>query len=952
MSPQIDESAPDFAEEEECRICRESQSVERPLKSPCKCSGSVRFVHEDCLRVWLQTTGQSRCELCGTPYRFQPIYRTDAPATLSFMDVAWSLGDLALQGLAWFMRALLVTTIWLLLVPYCTWAVWHIGFSRSWSELEEIKNLESFSSVLIRLCSGSVLCVFIFLAFLGLNAIQEHAREETNRLVQSFGVLRSADSGESSRLMDTSRDSASSRPYLFSGDTVGDRTFPSAAALAPLSLTGDVFLRNASHTGSIDINEAVDLHQVDATISAAATARRVQGTEPTPSGFFSIFEHDNNEDLSVQEALGLRGPLINVVTNTVIVLMSNALVIDVFVVSPLFLGRFGVVKGVHGLRKLTIMVRGDTPMKRSLATTLLVSARASWMNFLGVSVSVSGMPNLVYICLGYLFFICITATCLFTLRKMDEARRFIRAFRLKNAYWIIAFTHVVARTILVMLVEFIILPLLFGMAVDLFALPSGTLSAKARLHAVTALSARRLLTHWALGIFYISALSIFIGVLREVLHPHLFCFLRDPNDPDFDPLKEIVTKPLAYHLRRLSLSVLLYAPVIGVTVYVPMQIVRALRSEFFPLRFVSSFGFVGDIVFYVIALGFVIPNLVRALALRSVLQEGFRLWFYHSSGLLRLQHLVLREDMQRRELPDQLQEDSLRRCDHTRQEDHFLALRILVLTALTIALVVGSISLVLVIPLEFARSGYARMQTMLGRDLGEISDAVLFLSGFTIICMSVSALRALRRGLQCGDFTAFLIAAAESTLRALGITSASALWFVLLPYLLGRITELSLALTDWRSVGNYALICGVQTWIRGFVLQRALTPILFHSVVSEPNRGVSFSEYILPERFLARHSAETSRFLWELVHICVFTACFAVLPPLVHSFLGDEYIQSWLFGLLRIIYIVMQLSILWLLGRGRLHDLHRFLAEQIRNKRYLVTMRLLDFSERSHMHQE
>ncbi|KAF6001729.1 hypothetical protein F1559_002437 [Cyanidiococcus yangmingshanensis] len=411
------------------------------------------------------------------------------------MDVAWSLGDLALQGLIWFMRALFVTTIWLLLVPYCTWAVWHIGFSRSWSELEEIKNLESFSSVLIRLCSGSVLCVFIFLAFLGLNAIQEHAREETNRLVQSFGVLWSAEPGESSRLMDTSRDSASSRSYLVSDDTVGDQRFLSAAALAPPYPTGDVFVRNTSHTGSIDTNETVDLHQVDATTSAAATAsRRVQETEPTPSGFFSIFEHDNNEDLSVQEALGLRGPFINVVTNTVIVLMSNALVIDVFVVSPLFLGRFGVVKGVHGLRKLTIMIRGDTPMKRSLATTLLVLARASWMNFLGVSVSVSGMPNLVYICLGYLFFICMTATCLFALRKMDDAWRFIRAFRLKNVYWIVAFTHVAARTILVMLVEFMILPLLFGMTVDLFALPSGTLSAEARLHAVTSLL-RQTLTH-------------------------------------------------------------------------------------------------------------------------------------------------------------------------------------------------------------------------------------------------------------------------------------------------------------------------------------------------------------------------------------------------------------------------------------------------------------------------
>ena len=61
------------AGERECRVCRDSTP---PLISPCACSGSLAFVHADCLREWLQAKanrGQfSRyCEVCGALIRSQ-----------------------------------------------------------------------------------------------------------------------------------------------------------------------------------------------------------------------------------------------------------------------------------------------------------------------------------------------------------------------------------------------------------------------------------------------------------------------------------------------------------------------------------------------------------------------------------------------------------------------------------------------------------------------------------------------------------------------------------------------------------------------------------------------------------------------------------------------------------------------------------------------------------------
>lgn len=33
--------------EEICRVCRSEGTVEEPLFHPCKCSGSIRFVHQE-----------------------------------------------------------------------------------------------------------------------------------------------------------------------------------------------------------------------------------------------------------------------------------------------------------------------------------------------------------------------------------------------------------------------------------------------------------------------------------------------------------------------------------------------------------------------------------------------------------------------------------------------------------------------------------------------------------------------------------------------------------------------------------------------------------------------------------------------------------------------------------------------------------------------------------------
>lgn len=48
--------------ENECRICQSGGSED--LISPCKCSGSAKWVHESCIVRWFQVSNTSSCELC------------------------------------------------------------------------------------------------------------------------------------------------------------------------------------------------------------------------------------------------------------------------------------------------------------------------------------------------------------------------------------------------------------------------------------------------------------------------------------------------------------------------------------------------------------------------------------------------------------------------------------------------------------------------------------------------------------------------------------------------------------------------------------------------------------------------------------------------------------------------------------------------------------------------
>ncbi|CCC10464.1 hypothetical protein SMACR_08017 [Sordaria macrospora] len=115
-------------EPEQCRICRGEATPDDPLYHPCKCSGSIKWVHQECLMQWLAQTQRKHCELCKTPFRFTKLYDPDMPRTVPAHIFVGHMFKYSVRKLLVWARAALVVSVWLGWLPYFMRSVWAMLF--------------------------------------------------------------------------------------------------------------------------------------------------------------------------------------------------------------------------------------------------------------------------------------------------------------------------------------------------------------------------------------------------------------------------------------------------------------------------------------------------------------------------------------------------------------------------------------------------------------------------------------------------------------------------------------------------------------------------------------------------------------------------------------------------------------------------------------------------------
>ncbi|KIL65587.1 hypothetical protein M378DRAFT_518862 [Amanita muscaria Koide BX008] len=120
----------DFHEEEDtCRICSTPGTDEQPLFHPCKCSGTIRYIHQDCLTTWLAHSKKRKCDLCNHPFSFTKVYAPNMPPTLPVPLLLRRLAQQIFYGILFGVRSVLVATIWLAVLPWLTLLAWRFYFA-------------------------------------------------------------------------------------------------------------------------------------------------------------------------------------------------------------------------------------------------------------------------------------------------------------------------------------------------------------------------------------------------------------------------------------------------------------------------------------------------------------------------------------------------------------------------------------------------------------------------------------------------------------------------------------------------------------------------------------------------------------------------------------------------------------------------------------------------------
>lgn len=100
-----------------CRVCRCEATPDKPLFHPCICTGSIKWIHQECLTQWMRYSRKEYCELCRYQFTFMPIYDENMPRHLPFRDIIGGLLNIILTALKYWLHYTIVAGAWLGMVP-------------------------------------------------------------------------------------------------------------------------------------------------------------------------------------------------------------------------------------------------------------------------------------------------------------------------------------------------------------------------------------------------------------------------------------------------------------------------------------------------------------------------------------------------------------------------------------------------------------------------------------------------------------------------------------------------------------------------------------------------------------------------------------------------------------------------------------------------------------------
>ncbi|CAK9178647.1 unnamed protein product [Ilex paraguariensis] len=650
----------DEEEEDVCRICRNPGDAENPLRYPCACCGSIKFVHQECLLQWLNHSNARQCEVCKHAFSFSPVYAENAPARLPFQEFIVGMAMKACHVLQFFLRLSFVLSVWLLIIPFITFWIWRLAFVRSFGEAQRLFVSHISTTVILTDClHGFLLSASIVFIFLGATSLRDYFRH-----LRELGGQDADGGNEGDR---NGARAARRPPGQANRNIVGDGNGEDAGGGQGIAGAGQLFRRNAEN------------------VAARWEMQAARLEAHVEQMFDGLDDADGAEDVPFDELVGMQGPVFHLVENAFTVLASNMIFLGVVIFVPFSLGRIilyyltwllstatspmlatGMPLTESALSLANITLKNSLTAVANLTSdnqensllgqvAEMLKVNATGVNEVsnnistplsadllkGASIGTSRLSDVTTLAVGYMFifslvffYLGIVAVIRYTKGEPLTTGRFYGIASIAETIpsllrqFLAAMRHLMTmiKVAFLLVIELGVFPLMCGWWLDVCTIRMFGKSIAQRLEFFSVSPLASSLVHWVVGIVYMLQISIFVSLLRGVLRNGVLYFLRDPADPNYNPFRDLIDDPVHKHARRVLLSVAVYGSLIVMLVFLPVKLAMRMAPSIFPLDISVSDPFTeipADMLLFQIC----IPFAIEHFKLRTTIKSLLRYWF-------------------------------------------------------------------------------------------------------------------------------------------------------------------------------------------------------------------------------------------------------------------------------------------------------------------------------------
>jgi len=340
---------------------------------------------------------------------------------------------------------------------------------------------------------------------------------------------------------------------------------------------------------------------------------------------------DMEINVALDELLGLRGPISTLVRNLLWLLAFNATYLGIFGFVPKTVGSviyssvFNTTLCGNTLKLIPYVSSEDTN------ATTVISLLSSLEEESDSRNTTFKLSDFAIVTLGYLSMACFIVISRYTIvalrrtekvfgrnstnhrQNLDDAQHLQRMQRIRNlargfgddmhdlddedtmgglgdsVETVLDATVAIIKVCVLLFMKMFLLPLCLGLWLDASTARLFGSSVASRLAFAGGDLFSFLLLHWVAGISFMLLVTVFLLQLREVAHPEILARMIRPQEPQPDLLGNLMHETVLTHMKRMALSLAIYAPLLTMHVTIPAMLFHASGIDrtftFFHLNF-------------------------------------------------------------------------------------------------------------------------------------------------------------------------------------------------------------------------------------------------------------------------------------------------------------------------------------------------------------------------------